>query len=199
MAPFGVFLSRRPRLSTLPDVGALEPTLNDAARAHEVRRGSAFVSDVSAVGHMEQAVVSTSRGLTWSAIHTLCDPEPSCNPELHGSIRSVLPLPASALAYCPCLSDNYPHRVDGVPGCRAWTPPLFMRVRAVSSEQGNQAAAWMCERGGHPPRRLLPQNMSSNEIKAGQRLGPGHPLAPVRPSSEPLPPQILDQPEQCWS
>jgi hypothetical protein len=49
--------------------------------------------------------------------------------------------PASALAYWPCLSDNYPCRMEGVPGClhghcrapHAWARP-------VSSKQGNQAA-----------------------------------------------------------
>jgi hypothetical protein len=40
---------------------------------------------------------------------------------------------ASALAYCPCVPDNYPPRMEGVPGCHAWAPQLLMRWRFVSS------------------------------------------------------------------
>lgn len=83
--------------------------------------------------------------------------------------------------------------MEGVPGCLAWTPPLFMRARAGGFKQAGQPGCGLD--GGrpvHPPRRLRPHEMSSSESQAGRRLILGYHIAPVRPSSEPLPPQILD-------
>ena len=98
-------------------------------------------------------------------------------------VDSIRPrtLTASALAYCACLSDNYPRRMEGVPGCLAWTPPLLMRVRAraVSSKQDNQAAAWMV---GDPfilPADCDPTRCRPTRARLANGWIPGHRTAPV--------------------
>lgn len=88
--------------------------------------------------HIEKAVVGASPGLTWSAITNIyaVQPRTGCNRELHGSIRSVLPVQLPhwhiGLVYPTIIRIGW----KGCLAVLAWTLQLFMRGRPVSSKQG---------------------------------------------------------------